>query len=318
MHPLSYVSGSGEQNRWILPLMHFSLGLSIAVVLIIAAMVVWAAVSRSHGSALATLRQVPIERTEGGVRWIWIGVGISTVFLLVTVFWTVAVLARMGRIPAHTPVTIDITAHQWWWDAEYHELIEAGRFHTANEIHIPVGEPVRLRLASADVIHSFWVPKLGGKMDVIPGQTNITWLQANEPGRYMGQCSEFCGVDHAHMHLFVVAQPRAQFDAWRASQLRPAPKPRTLDQMRGMALVEYRCSLCHAVRGTNAAASVAPDLTHLMSRKTIAAGTLPNTIPALSGWIENPQSVKPGALMPNQALSGPQMADLRAYLETLQ
>ena len=154
-------------------------------------------------------------------------------------------------------------------------------------------------------------------MDVIPGQANVTWLKANAPGRYMGQCSEFCGFDHAHMQLYVIADPPAQFEAWRQAQLRPAPAPRTLDQARGMALVEYRCSLCHAVRGTNAAASAGPDLTHLMSRHTIAAGALPNNIPALSGWIENPQSVKPGALMPNQGLSGPELTDLRAYLETL-
>ena len=316
MHPLSYLTGSGAQTASVLPLMHFTLGLSIAVVLIITGMVVYA-VLREYGSGIATLRQVPVERTEGGVRWIWIGVGVSTVFLLVSVLWTVAVLAHVGPLPRKAPLTIEIVAHQWWWDAEYHGRLYSDYFHTANEIHIPVGRKVLLHLTSADVIHSFWVPKLAGKMDVIPGQVNALWVQANAPGRYMGTCGEFCGFDHAHMHLYVVADPPAEFDRWRQAQIRPAAPPVTPQQARGLALVEYRCSLCHAVRGTQAAAQAAPDLTHLMSRRTIAAGTLPNNPATLSGWIEDPQSVKPGALMPNQALSGSELTDLRAYLETL-
>ena len=316
MHPLSYLTGSGAQTASVLPLMHFTLGLSIAVVVIITGMVVYAAL-REYGSGIATLRQVPVERTEGGVRWIWIGVGVSTVFLLVSLLWTVAVLAHVGPLPRKAPLTVEIVAHQWWWDAEYHGPLYSDYFHTANEIHIPVGRKVLFHLTSADVIHSFWVPKLAGKMDVIPGQVNALWVQANAPGRYMGTCGEFCGFDHAHMHLYVVADPPAEFERWRQAQIRPAAPASTPQQARGLALVEYRCSLCHAVRGTQAAARVAPDLTHLMSRQTIAAGALPNNPGALSGWIENPQSVKPGALMPNQALSGPELADLRAYLETL-
>lgn len=317
MHPLSYLTGSGAQTARVLPLMYFSLWLSVAVCVIIAGMVLWAVISRQRGDSIAALAQVPIERTEGGVRWIWIGVGISTVFLLISVFWTVAVLAEVGPIPRKTPLTIDIFAHQWWWDAEYHGPLDSDDFHTANEIHIPVGEKVLLHLTSMDVIHSFWVPKLAGKTDVIPGQVNSVWIQADAPGRYYGTCGEFCGFNHANMHLFVVADPPAQFERWRAAQVRPASPPQTAQQARGLALVEYRCSICHAVRGTEAGAQAAPDLTHLMSRQTIAAGTLPNNPAALSGWIENPQSMKPGALMPNQALSGPQLADLRAYLETL-
>lgn len=318
MHPLSYLTGSGAQTASVLPLLYFTLALSIIVCVVIAGMVWWAIASRRQGSGIAALNAVPIERTEGGERWIWIGIAVSTVFLLISLFWTVAVLAQVGPVPAATPVSIDIYARQWWWDGRYDGATESDSFHTANEFHIPVGQKVLLRLASMDVIHSFWVPKLAGKMDVIPGQVNKVWIQANAPGRYMGACGEFCGFDHAHMQFYIVADPPAQFERWRLAQLRPAAAPVTPQQARGLALVEYRCSFCHAVRGTEAGAQAGPDLTHLMSRQTIAAGALPNNPAALSGWIENPQSVKPGALMPNQALSGPQLSDLRAYLETLQ
>ena len=316
MHPLSYLAGSGEQTAAVLPLLDYSLAVSIVVVLIITGLVIWATL-RGYGSGAATLKDIPIKRTEGGERWIWIGLAISIVPLLVSLFWTVAVLAKTGPIPANAPLTIDITAHQWWWDAEYHGPLPSDDFHTANEIHVPVGKRVLLHLASADVIHSFWVPKLAGKMDVIPGQTNTMWIQAESPGRYMGQCGEFCGFDHANMRFFVVADQPAEFENWRRDQLRPAPAPTTPQQARGLAFVEYRCSLCHAVRGTSAGATAGPDLTHLMSRSTIGAGVLPNNPAALSGWIENPQAVKPGSLMPNQALAGDQLEDVRAYLETL-
>jgi cytochrome c oxidase subunit 2 len=316
-HPQSYLSGSGLQTAWVTPLLWYSLVVSIAVVVIITGLVLWASVSREFGSGKRTLAEVPVERIRGGVRWIWIGLGISLVPLLVSLVWTVGVLARTGPVPG-APLTINVTARQWWWDAEYVGTEPWQRFRTANELHIPVGLPVRINLASGDVIHSFWVPKLSGKMDVIPGQTNITWIQAEKPGRYVGQCGEFCGLQHAHMRLAVIAEPPSQFARWREAQLRPARAPVTPEQARGLAIVEYRCSLCHAVRGTNAGAAAAPDLTHLMSRSTIAAGVLPNNPAALSGWIENPQSVKPGSLMPNQTLSGPDLDSLRAYLETLQ
>ena len=320
-HPLSYLTGSGAQTAAVLPLMWYSLIVSIVVTLIISALVVGAAVKGRApdraGHRADDVRAIAVDRRTGGVRWIWIGVGISMVPLLVSLVWTVAVLADVGPLPAKPPLTIDIGAHQWWWDAEYSGATPDQRFHTANEIHIPVGQRVLLRLASVDVIHSFWVPRLAGKMDVIPGQTNLTWVEARTPGRYRGQCAEFCGYQHAHMAFDVVAEPPAAFEAWRQGQLRPAPAALTPAQMRGLGIVEYRCSLCHAVRGTAAGSNAGPDLTHLMSRATIAAGTLPNNPSALSGWIENPQASKPGALMPNQALGGQQLTDLRAYLETL-
>jgi cytochrome c oxidase subunit 2 len=225
-------------------------------------------------------------------------------------------LAKISGPPGNTQLTLDVTGRQWWWDVRYDAAEPYRTFSTANEIHIPVGVPVLIRLHGADVIHSFWVPKLSGKTDAIPGQTNVTWLEASQPGRYRGQCSEYCGFQHAHMAFEVVAESREDFQRWRAHQLQPAPEPTTPEQKRGMELVEYRCGLCHEVRGTTAGAINAPDLTHLMSRQTIAAGTLP--IGAVGGWIEGAQQLKPGTLMPNQNLTAQQLSDTLAYLETLQ
>lgn len=316
--PLAYLSGSGWQTDYVLPLLWYSLIVSVLVCAIIAYLVLAGVLRRRQPEGAADIAGVAITREGNGVRWIWIGCAISLVPLLISLVWTVAVLAAVGPFPAPAPLTIDVTARQWWWDAAYSGALPSDRFTTANEIHVPVGQRVLLRLHSADVIHSFWVPKLAGKVDVIPGQTNLAWIQANRPGRYRGQCAEFCGFQHAHMAFEVVAEPRAQFERWRSLQLQPAPQPRTALQEKGRALVEYRCGLCHTVRGTQAMANAAPDLTHLMSRQTIAAGTLPNNPGALSGWIENPQGSKPGALMPNQALAGPDLVAIRAYLETLQ
>lgn len=316
-HPLNYLSGHSFQSDYVTPLLWWTIIVSIAVTLIIAFLVCWGVLRRRRAEGPGAMHEVPVVPTENGTGWIYWGLAISIVPLLITLVWTVAVLAKVGPVPPRTPFEIAIGARQWWWDVEYFGADPDTYFHTANEIHIPVGVPVKFRLSSPDVIHSFWVPKLAGKMDVIPGQTNIVWLEAKKAGVYRGQCAEFCGFQHAHMAFVVVADPPDVFQAWWRAQLRPAPAPRTPEQARGLALIEYRCALCHAVRGTNAAAAAAPDLTHLMSRSMIAAGTLPNNIPSLSGWIENPQASKPGALMPNQALSGQQMNDLRAYLETL-
>jgi cytochrome c oxidase subunit 2 len=239
------------------------------------------------------------------------------VALLATLVWTMVALAK-SSVPANTPLTLDVTGRQWWWDVKYNAPEPDKSFTTANEIHIPVGVPVLVRLHGGDVIHSFWVPKLSGKTDTIPGQINVTWLQASQPGRYRGQCMEYCGVQHAHMGFEVVAESQEDFQRWREHQLQPAPAPQTEQQQRGMELVVYRCGLCHEVRGTTAAAVIAPDLTHLMSRRTIAAGTLPNGVGTLGGWIEGAEQLKPGTLMPDQNLTGQQLTDTLAYLETLQ
>lgn len=316
MHPLGYLSGSGSQTASVVPLMWFMLIVSIAVCAIITILVVWAVLTRRVRRNPFALRQIPLEQTEG-VRWVWIGLAISIVPLLVSVFWTVAVLAKTGSVPTATPLSIDITAKRWWWDAEYSGGL-GGAFHAANEIHIPVGQPVLLHLRSPDVIHSFWVPKLAGKTDVIPGQINTMWIEASAPGRYRGQCGEFCGVQHAHMAFFIIADTPQQFAQWEQRQAQPASAPAGPDAAAGLTLFDQRCSRCHTIRGTPSHATFGPDLTHLMSRQTIGAGMLQNNPASLSGWVENAQTIKPGALMPNQHISGPDLAALRAYLETLQ
>ena len=245
------------------------------------------------------------------------GVAISAIPILVALVWTMVALANTAGPPSNPALTLDVTGHQWWWEVQYDSADPSQGFLTANEIHIPVGETVLVRLHGGDVIHSFWVPKLTGKTDTIPGQTNYSWIRADHPGLYRGQCTEFCGYQHAHMSLEVIAQNRDDFDKWRAAQLAPAASPTTPEQQRGEQLVEYRCGSCHEVRGTLAGARSAPDLTHIASRRTIAAGTLVNNPGNLSGWIEDPQAIKPGALMPNQLLSAQELSDVRDYLETL-
>ncbi len=316
--PLAYLTSAGERAGAIVPLTWFTLLVSIMVCIVIAALL-WRAVRRaqSNGGASET-RAVPVEAGESGVRWISTGLWISAVPLAITLVWTMVTLAAVSGPPAGASLVLDVTGHQWWWEVTYQSEDPSQVFSTANEIHIPTGTRVLIRLHGGDVIHSFWVPQLSGKTDTIPGQTNVAWLQADQPGRYRGQCSEYCGAEHAHMGVEVVADTPATFTAWRAHQLEPAPEPVQPDQQRGRALVEYRCGLCHQVRGTSAAARSAPDLTHLASRSTIAAGLLPNNAGTLSGWIENSQNAKPGNLMPNQDLGGAQLHDVVAYLESLQ
>jgi cytochrome c oxidase subunit 2 len=316
--PLEYLDAAGQRAASIVPLTWFTLIVSTLVCLVVAALL-WLALrrARSSGGARET-RETPIARGADGSRWITIGLLLSAVPLLVTLVWTMVALAEVSGPPAHPGLVLDVTAHQWWWEVGYPSEQPSRAFSTANEIHIPVGVRVLVRLHGSDVIHSFWVPQLSGKTDVIPGQTNLSWLQARQPGRYRGQCSEFCGFQHAHMAFEVVAESAADFERWQAQQLQSASAALTAAQMRGQQVVEYRCGLCHKVRGTAAGAVSAPDLTHLASRRTIAAGSLLNTPGNLAAWIVNAQQLKPGALMPAQELSPPQLADVLAYLAVLQ
>ena len=212
-------------------------------------------------------------------------------------------------------VTVEVIGHQWWWEVRY----QGQDFETANEIHIPAGQMVTLKVSSADVIHSFWVPELHGKIDVIPGQTNTITIKADRNGVYRGQCAEFCGVQHAHMALFIVAEAPDQFQNWLQEQNAPAPEPAvgSLEQEGQQAFLGSSCVYCHTIKGTNASGKVGPDLTHLGSRLTIGAGTLPNTPGNLAGWMVNSQTIKPGNRMPPMDLNSDQIQALLAYLKTL-
>lgn len=211
-------------------------------------------------------------------------------------------------------MTITVTGHQWFWQVRY----EGGDAETANEIHIPVRTPVNLQVRSADVIHSFWVPELNRKIDTIPGQTNAIELYAERPGVYRGQCAEFCGLQHAHMAFRVYAEPMAKFNSWLANLKRPARQPSGTQARQGQQLfMQDGCAACHTIGGTAAEGTVGPNLTHLASRETIAADTIPNTPEYLFRWIQNPQAIKPGAKMPGLGLGPAKFHAIVAYLEGL-
>jgi cytochrome c oxidase subunit 2 len=194
----------------------------------------------------------------------------------------------------------------------------AARFVTANEIHIPVGRPVVLKVQSRDVIHSFWAPNLQGKRDLIPGYTTAIWIQADREGRFRGQCAEFCGKQHAHMAFDVIAESEAAFEQWRAHMREPAKAPQSDEERRGHDIfMRDRCSGCHAIRGTDAGGLVGPDLTHVAARETIAAGTLSNTPSHLGDWIRNSQSIKPYNQMPPTSYAPDDLDALVAYIDTL-
>jgi len=245
-------------------------------------------------------------------------IGVTVALLLVFLGYDLAVGRATSGAPVRSPLTIEVVGHQWWWEIHYADPTPQGRFTTANEIHVPVGQPVVLVLTADDVIHSFWVPNLAGKKDLVPGRTQTIWLQADTAGVYRGQCAEFCGYQHAKMGLRVVADPPAEYARWAAAAKQPAAAPTDPVARRGQDVFLSRtCAMCHAVAGTPAGSHAGPDLTHLASRSTIAAGTLPNTRGALAGWIVDPQQVKPGARMPPNALSPSDLEALLTYLETL-
>jgi cytochrome c oxidase subunit 2 len=260
---------------------------------------------------------VPIAHPGGGLRWIYIGTGVSTVVLLALVVWTMFTFAAIARAPTPPVFTIEIRAHQWWWEARYLDGTSDRTFVTANELHIPVGKPVQLHLIGDDVIHSFWIPALAGKTDVIPGQTNVAWLQANTPGTYRGQCTEYCGAQHAHMAEFVIAQSPADFARWWDQQLTDAATPSVAIDTQGEAVFLAHCSACHTVRGTGAGGILGPDLTHIMTRHTLGAGTVPNDPDSLKSWINNAQDFKPGSRMPTLDLPQQELAAVTAYVLTL-
>ena len=215
-------------------------------------------------------------------------------------------------------LSIKVTGHQWWWDVEYDAVPASDMVRTANEIHVPVGQIVKLRLASTDVIHSFWVPNLNGKKDLIPGHEIVLTFQADREGEFRGQCAEFCGYQHAHMGFKVIAEKPEKFYEWMNQQRAPAPEPANDAEARGRDIfLKGPCVMCHTVRGTDAAGRTGPELTHLKSRTTLAAATLPNTRGHLAGWVTNSQEIKPGNNMPPVPLAPEELQALIAYLESL-
>jgi cytochrome c oxidase subunit II len=246
-------------------------------------------------------------------------VALSTVLLVFLIVASVATDRALARLPLDNALTVQVTGHKWWWELRYPDKSDPSReFTSANELHIPVGRPVLLQLKADDVIHSLWVPNLAGKKDLIPGRDATLQLRADKPGVYRGQCAEFCGHQHANMAFLVIAEPAEQYEAWAERQRQNAPEPADAQQKHGRELfVGGTCAMCHAIQGTPASARHAPDLTHLASRQTLAAGTLPNATGHLAGWILDPQRIKPGVNMPANPLSPDDLQALLAYLGTL-
>jgi len=251
-------------------------------------------------------------------RRVAFAVAVSSVLLVGLLVASIATDRALAKLSLADAVAVHITAHQWWWEISYDDASPERVFATANELYVPIGRPVIATLESVDVIHSFWVPSLAGKKDLIPGRTSTIEFQADQAGRYRGPCAEFCGWQHANMYLEVVAVPPAAFEAWAEAQRKPAPEPSDDAAKRGRDLfMGGTCMMCHAIHGTAAGSRKAPDLTHVASRARLAAGRLPNTPSMLAAWIADPQRLKPGVNMPAHPISGEDMQALVAYLETL-
>jgi cytochrome c oxidase subunit 2 len=247
------------------------------------------------------------------------GLAVVTVLLGVMFFASIFTDRALARLPLEDAVHIELTGYQWWWEATYDDPTPSNMFTTANELHIPVGRPVMLTLRASDVIHSLWIPNLAGKKDLIPGRTNTLALRADAPGVFRAQCAEFCGWQHANMALLVVAEAPADFQKWVDGQRSPAPEPSDDKSRHGREVFEKgTCAMCHAIKGTNANATRGPDLTHVASRRTLGAGTIPNTAAHRAAWVGNAPAIKPGTNMPPQPLPPADFDALLAYLGTLQ
>jgi cytochrome c oxidase subunit 2 len=312
----SVLDPAGPQAAHIARLWWWVLGTTTLVSVIVLVFLLWAivrgrAASRS-GSADGAVKDPALTRSVT----LSVAATIVVLFaLLVASIWT----ARLGALrPFTSAVTIALTGHQWWWEVEYEDPVPARRVTMANEIHIPVGRPIVIKVTSRDVIHSFWMPNLAGKRDLIPGYTTAIWLQADRPGTFRGQCAEFCGRQHANMAIEAVAQPDSEFEQWLEGQRQLANPPQGSTAQRGLDVFMARqCVACHTIRGTLAHGQLGPDLTHVASRRTIGAGTLPNTQEHLAEWISDSQASKPGNQMPPNVLPGGDVQALVTYLETL-
>ncbi len=319
--------------NWRGPAAHRIANLSwdMTILFVVITIVMWGlfafAFYRRHGTLA---EHEPVE-ASGGELWIAIG-GLAVPLLILTVLF-VAGLSLLQAFPIHgmpnglsqaqmaqaMKPEIRITGHQWWWTIDYLNDDPSKAFTTANELHLPTGRPINIEVGTSDVMHSFWIPALHGKVDLIPGQANYIRLLASQTGTYTGQCAEYCGAEHARMRLLAVVQTPSEYEAWLEDQRKPGNAPTTPDAQAGeKVFTTAACALCHTVRGTMAHGSVAPDLTHLASRQMLASDIYPNNTSFLEAWITNAQSLKPACLMPDLPnFSGQQLRDLVAYLQQL-
>lgn len=295
------------------------------IILIVAVCsVVWALVMIALILALTRKRtrpEPPVQVNAATERRMAVSViaAVAATVVIITVFTVLSFFTtRALSVAGGDDLTVKVRGLQWWWGVEYFGATPDQRFETANEIHIPVGRNVRLQLEGLDVIHSFWVPSLAGKQDLIPGRPNELTLRAERPGVYRGQCAEFCGLQHAHMSFFVIAEEQVAFDQWVASQRGAAAAPADEETRAGQqAFMSKQCAACHTIRGTPADGKTGPDLTHVGGRTMIASGLLPTTRGSLAAWIADPQTLKPGNNMPMVPMSPEELRSISAYLASL-
>ena len=275
--------------------------------------------NRTDDAGVPPQVEPPVEQERKRWNVVVTAISITVVILFVFLIASFSAGRSLTAELAHkNGLTVELTGHQWWWEVRYPDADASNIFTTANEIHIPVGVPVVFSLKGADVIHSFWVPNLAGKKDLIPGKINTMWLQADKPGVYRGQCAEYCGLQHARMAFWVVAEPQEQFNAWRQSQIQGSVPPSTDSQKHGQQVfMRSTCVMCHAINGTTAGSNIGPNLTHVGSRNMIAAATLVNTREHLAQWIKNSQMFKPGNKMPQNNLGQRELESLADYLQSL-
>jgi cytochrome c oxidase subunit 2 len=325
----SVLSPAGEQGSHIAHLWWIYFWV-LSAIFVLVAIFLFIAISRrsSAVSAEPITGEPPPEAREGRISNFVIASVIGTVVvlfaLLITDFFAGRAIYALGETDLHPEnsgdaLEIKIIGHQWWWEVQYENQAHPSKMlTTANEVHVPVGRPVKLNLESNDVIHSFWVPNMHGKKDLVPGHPASMWLRAEKPGKFRGQCAEFCGLQHAHMRLVFVADTPDAFTQWMSASSTDAPQPTTDSQRRGQQVfMSNQCMMCHTINGTNARATVGPDLTHIASRDMLASGAIPNTRGYLAGWIANPQNIKPGVRMPPNTLPSDDLNALVDYLESL-
>jgi cytochrome c oxidase subunit II len=316
---LDPASPQASEIAWLLWVFLVVCTVVLALVLLWLAIVVLRA-RRVQSSAVADTPPIPPD--VGDVRRMTLLVGGATAATIVTLFALLIADFSVGRAlqPPATgdALTIKITGRQWWWHIEYLDRQPSNNISTANELHLPLGRPVQLLLQSNDVIHSFWVPSLQGKRDLVPGHQTALWITPERAGTFRGQCAEFCGYQHAHMGLVIVVEAPEAFAAWQEAQRKPAAEPTSDRERKGRDVFLNRtCAMCHTIQGTPANSRVGPPLTHFASQQTLAAGSFPNNRGHLGGWILDPQAMKPGVRMPANPLSADELHALLDYLEIL-
>jgi cytochrome c oxidase subunit 2 len=313
----SALDPAGPQAGRIYGLWWLFCAVCLAVYVVVILLTFGALMRRAQRRRPAVLLRPPAEGERRLTRNVTIGVALTTLTLFVLLAGDFLTGRAITSLEERDPLAIRVTGHQWWWEVQYQDKVASNMFTTANEIHIPVGRTVRFDLDSADVIHSFWIPNLHGKRDMIPTHPTSTFVRADRPGTFIGQCAEFCGLQHSFMRLVVVAEAEEAFLEWAQARRKPAVEPEDEHRRRGrQVFLGSSCVMCHTIRGTEAGSRFGPDLTHIGSRPLIG-GILANTRGHLAGWVVDPQRIKPGVRMPLNVVRPTDLDALVDFLTSL-